>query len=530
MRGVQGDPPPWEPRHVAPNGRYVQRGSASTWRSAARRPTVSEDLPPRDGSARRKVLPTWRIGRTLLVANRGEIAVRVFRACGELGIAHRRRRRAGRPGLAARALGRRDSRDLALSAPGGAHPGGEGSLTRTPSIPATAFSPRVPTSPRQSRQPGSPGSARRPRRSRPGGDKLEAKRIAREAGVPVVPEGGPDELGFPLLIKAAAGGGGRGMRVVRAPEELDEALAAARREAAAAFGDDRVFCERYVERPRHVEIQLLGDAHGNVDRARRARVLDPAAPPEGARGVAVACPRRRAARADERGGGRVRARDRLPQRRNRRVHARRARLLVPRVERPNPGRAPGHRARHRRRPRPGAAPYRAGRAHAGNGLALRGHAVEVRLYAEDPRSFLPQTGRIERLRLPTGIRVDAGVEEGDEIGTRYDPLIAKLIAHGADARGRPRPARGRARRDRGRRARHEPALPALARRASGAARGPDDDRVPVENPPLSAPPLACQSGRGAAASALNLPAPPPAPTAGRRAAAHDQAGGGGRAR
>src|SRR5439155_22940107 len=77
-------------------------------------------------------------------------------------------------------------------------------------------------------------------------------------------EGEPGEIGFPLMIKAAAGGGGRGMRVVREEGEVDEALAAARREAKAAFGDDRVFCERYVERPRHVEIQLLGDTHGEV--------------------------------------------------------------------------------------------------------------------------------------------------------------------------------------------------------------------------------------------------------------------------
>src|ERR671936_593760 len=96
------------------------------------------------------------------------------------------------------------------------------------------------------------------------GDKLEAKRIAETAGVPVVLTGEPGELGFPLIVKAAAGGGGRGMRVVREAGELDDALEAARREAKAAFGDDRVFCERYVERPRHVEVQLLGDGNGDV--------------------------------------------------------------------------------------------------------------------------------------------------------------------------------------------------------------------------------------------------------------------------
>src|SRR5918911_1348386 len=91
---------------------------------------------------------------------------------------------------------------------------------------------------------------------RAGGDKLAAKRTATAAGVPVLPSGEPEEIGYPLLVKAAAGGGGRGMRVVRRPEELDDALAAARREALAAFGDDTVFCERDVERARHVEIQL----------------------------------------------------------------------------------------------------------------------------------------------------------------------------------------------------------------------------------------------------------------------------------
>ena len=93
---------------------------------------------------------------------------------------------------------------------------------------------------------------------------MEAKRIAREAGVPVVGEGEPEQVGYPLLIKAAAGGGGRGMRVVRSAAELEPALEAARREAEAAFGDGTVFAERYLEGARHVEVQLLADAHGGV--------------------------------------------------------------------------------------------------------------------------------------------------------------------------------------------------------------------------------------------------------------------------
>ena len=99
---------------------------------------------------------------------------------------------------------------------------------------------------------------------RRGGDKLEAKRIAAAAGVPTLTVGEPGEVGLPLLVKAAAGGGGRGMRVVERAEDLEEALAAASREAKAAFGDGTVFCERYLTRPRHVEVQLIGDRHGTV--------------------------------------------------------------------------------------------------------------------------------------------------------------------------------------------------------------------------------------------------------------------------
>ena len=199
----------------------------------------------------------------LLVANRGEIALRVFRACRELGIATV----AVAPEDDAGSLHARSADEtvrissyldtgehVRVAQETGAdaiHPG-YGFLAENADFAEAVEAAELTWV-------GPPPAA-----LRAGGDKLEAKRIARAAGVPVVPEGEPAEIGFPLVVKAAAGGGGRGMRVVREPAELDEALAAAQREATAAFGDERVFCERFVERPRHVEIQLLGDTQGTI--------------------------------------------------------------------------------------------------------------------------------------------------------------------------------------------------------------------------------------------------------------------------
>jgi acetyl/propionyl-CoA carboxylase alpha subunit len=268
-----------------------------------------------------------------------------------------------------------------------------------------------------------------PHALRVGGDKLEAKRIAQAAGVPVVPSGEPDEIGFPLIVKAAAGGGGRGMRVVRDPAELPEALEASRREAKAAFGDDRVFCERYVERPRHIEIQLLADTHGTAlslgerecsIQRRHQKVLEESPSP-------VVDERLRAALGD----AAVAFAEAIGY-----VSAGTAEFMVDgrdfwflelngriQVEHPVTELVTGVDLVQAQL-----------RVAAGDELEVkpdpRGHAVEVRLYAEDPKTFFPQTGRLERLRFPEGIRVDAGVEEGDEIGIAYDPMIAKLIAHG----------------------------------------------------------------------------------------------------
>jgi acetyl/propionyl-CoA carboxylase alpha subunit len=364
----------------------------------------------------------------LLVANRGEIAVRVFRTCRELGIGtvavvapddvgtlHARSADEAVE-IAGYLHSEEHIRAATQAGADGIHPG-YGFLAESPdfaeAVEAAGLLFIGPTA----------------ESLRQGGDKLAAKAIARSVGVPVVEEGDPGEIGFPLVIKAAAGGGGRGMRVVRDPAELDEALAAAQREAKAAFGDGRVFCERYVERPRHVEVQLLADGAGTVVslgerecsiQRRHQKVLeespsvalDPelrARMSEAAIAFARAIGYRSAGTAEFMLDGRSFYFLEL----NGRIQ----------VEHPVTELVTGVDLVAEQ-----LAIAAGGRVT--DSYPAEGHAVEVRLYAEDPRSFLPQAGRLERLRLPDGVRVDAGVAEGDEIGIAYDPMIAKLIAHG----------------------------------------------------------------------------------------------------
>ncbi len=265
---------------------------------------------------------------------------------------------------------------------------------------------------------------------RAAGDKLEAKRIAAEAGVSVVPTGDPQDLGFPLIIKAAAGGGGRGMRVVREAGDLDEAVEAARREAKAGFGDDTVFFERYLERPRHVEVQLLADAHGHAIhlgerecsiQRRHQKVLEespsPALDAELRRRMAeAAVSLARALRYEGAGTAEFILAD------DGSFHFLELNARI-QVEHPVTELVTGVDLVEQQL-----------RIAAGEPLAIEpsdpeGHAVEVRLYAEDPLTFLPQAGRITRLRLPHAVRVDAGVASGDEVPVVYDPMIAKLVAH-----------------------------------------------------------------------------------------------------
>ena len=366
--------------------------------------------------------------RKLLVANRGEIAVRVFVTCRRLGIGtvavHAPDDRGAfhtREADEVVAVGSYLDPAELVRAAGGAgadavHPG-YGFLAESADFSAAVAAAGIvfvgPS----------------PEAIRAAGDKLEAKRLANEAGVPVVESGEPAELGFPLIVKAAAGGGGRGMRVVRAPGELEDALDSAAREAQAGFGDGRVFAERYVERPRHVEIQLLADRHGNVIhlgerecsiQRRHQKVLEES--PSPALGPELRAEMGEAAVAFARAAGYENAGTAEFMLDGDRFYflELNARLQV---EHPVTELVTGLDLVEQQL-----------RIAEGEPLGLEsrepeGHAVEVRLYAEHPLTFLPQAGRLDRLELPDTVRVDAGVEAGDEIPVAYDPLIAKLSAH-----------------------------------------------------------------------------------------------------
>ena len=280
------------------------------------------------------------------------------------------------------------------------------------------------------------------------GLKREAKLLAAAAGVPVVPGYGGEEqddavlaqkareVGFPLLLKASAGGGGKGMRIVREERDLVAGIEGARREALAAFGDGTLIVERYVSSPRHVEIQILGDAHGNLVhlferecsiQRRHQKIIEespsPALTPElrakmgeAAVRVGKAIGYRSAGTVEFILGGDefffLEVNTRLQ------------------VEHPVTELVTGidlveEQIRVARGEPLG---------YSQESLRQRGHAIEVRLYAEDSGAgFLPQAGTLADFFVPLeeGVRLDTGVESGDEVSIHYDPMIAKVIAHGA---------------------------------------------------------------------------------------------------
>ena len=292
------------------------------------------------------------------------------------------------------------------------------------------------------------------------GLKDAAKRLMAEAGVPVVPGyHGPEQddaflagqaaaIGYPVLVKAVAGGGGKGMRRVDRARDFAAALASARSEAAAAFGNPTVLIEKFVENPRHVEIQVFGDSHGQVLhlferdcslQRRHQKVIEeapaPGMTPETRTAMGAAAVQ--AARAiGYQGAGTVE--------------------FIAEGGGLGPDGAHGLRTdgfwfmemNTRLQVEHAVTEFVTGvdlvewqiRVAAGErlplaqaDLALSGHAVEARLYAEDPaRAFLPATGTFARVAFPQGVRVDTGVRSGDAVTPHYDPLIAKVIAHGPD--------------------------------------------------------------------------------------------------
>jgi 3-methylcrotonyl-CoA carboxylase alpha subunit len=393
--------------------------------------------------------------RSVLIANRGEIAVRIIAACQELGIrAIAVYSDADRDALHTRVadvayrIGPPPAREsylnidaiLAAAQATGAdaiHPG-YGFLSENADFAeACAAAGVVFIGPS-------------PQAIRLMGSKTAAKRAVEAAGVPTVPGYAGEQrdahtlqrealrIGYPVMLKAAAGGGGKGMRVVREPDALSEALAAAQREALAAFGDDAVFLEKLIEAPRHVEFQILADQYGHTIHLgerecsiqRRHQKIVEESP-----SVALT-PALRA----EMGAAAVRAAQASGY-----VNAGTCEFLLDRdgryyflemntrlqVEHPVTELVTGLDLVHLQ------LAIAAGEtlSIAQEAITPRGHAVEARLYAEDPANgFLPSTGRVLTFAVPhaPGVRVDAGIASGDEVSVHYDPMLAKLVAYAED--------------------------------------------------------------------------------------------------
>jgi acetyl-CoA carboxylase, biotin carboxylase subunit len=406
-------------------------------------------------TSRSERAPSGPLFRRVLVANRGEIAVRVMRACRELGIEsvavysepdrsalHVRQADHAYPigpAAAAESYLRIDKIiDVAKAAGVDAIHPGYGFLSER-----AAFA-------KACRDAGIVFIGPSPEAIAAMGDKVEARRLMRKAGVPVVP--GSDEAlesdaevdraareaGFPVMLKAAGGGGGKGMRLVESPDALKSALRAARSEAKSAFGDDRVYVERAIIRPRHIEVQVLGDTHGNVIhlyerecsiQRRHQKVIEesPSMAIDQATREEMGRVGVQAAKAvDYVGAGTIEFL--VDQERkfyflemNTRIQVEHpiteavtgVDLVKAQIEvaagRPLPVRQ--------------------------QDVVQRGWAIECRIYAEDPaNNFLPAPGRIAVLRVPSGIgiRDDSGVYEGFEVSTYYDPILSKLVAWGSN--------------------------------------------------------------------------------------------------
>jgi 3-methylcrotonyl-CoA carboxylase alpha subunit len=390
----------------------------------------------------------------ILIANRGEIAVRLIRACHELGIA------------AVAVSSEADRSALHVRLADEAYP-----IGAAPAAASYLDGERIIAAARQSGaqaiHPGYGFLSERAHFARACdaaglvfigpppeaidlmGSKIAAKRLAESSGVPTVPGYMGDDqsveklrweaarAGFPLLIKASAGGGGKGMRNVQRIEEFDAALEGAQREARAAFGDDAVFLERLIQQPRHVEIQVLADAHGNAIhlferecsiQRRHQKIVEespsPALTPE-LRAEMGAAAVRLALAAGYRNAGTI---EFMLDTDGRYYFLEMNTRLQ--VEHPITELVAGVDLVQLQIAVAAGVPLPFGQAD----LAQRGHAIEARVYAEDPATYLPSTGWVALFAPPEGpgIRNDAGLQSGDEVTIHYDPMLAKLIVHAPD--------------------------------------------------------------------------------------------------
>ncbi|GAA3838712.1 acetyl-CoA carboxylase biotin carboxylase subunit [Streptomyces chiangmaiensis] len=284
------------------------------------------------------------------------------------------------------------------------------------------------------------------------GDKIRAKETVRAAGVPVVPgssgSGLTDdelaaaarEIGVPVLLKPSAGGGGKGMRLVREPERLDEEIAAARREARASFGDDTLLVERWIDRPRHIEIQVLADGHGNVvhlgerecSLQRRHQKIIEEAPSvlldEATRSAMGEAAVQAARSCGYEGAGTVEFI--VPGNDPSSYHFMEMNTRL-QVEHPVTELVTGLDLVEWQLRVAAGEPLSFGQ----RDISLTGHAIEARICAEDPaRGFLPSGGTVLSLHEPQGdgVRTDSGLTEGTEVGSLYDPMLSKVIAYGPD--------------------------------------------------------------------------------------------------
>ncbi len=390
----------------------------------------------------------------ILIANRGEIAVRVIRACRELGVrAVAVYSEADRdaphvwwadeaypigPAPASESYLRGDRLiELALATGCEAIHPGYGFLAERPAFAHAVASAGLAFI-------GPPGDALAAL-----GDKTEARRTLKGAGVPLVPglewplaDAGlaarkAEEIGYPVMLKAAAGGGGKGMRIVRAPEELPSAFRGASNEAESAFGDRRLYLEKYLEGPRHVEIQILADHHGNVVhlgerecsiQRRHQKLIEespsPAITPEIRKAMG------RAAVAAVRATGYRNAGTVEFLFHEGRFHFLEVNARI-QVEHPVTEMRTGIDLVQAQIRIAAGEPLGLEQ----DDIAFHGHALECRISGEDPwNDFLPSTGRIDGLHVPggPGVRWDGGIVAGSRVTRHYDPLVAKLVVHATD--------------------------------------------------------------------------------------------------